>query len=173
MYSWFNKSILILWKKDRNFSEFPTKFGGWTFKQSTYLSTMSFVNIKSRLKYTGLLCSWFTALSINGCERIKLSTVSGKLDVSSTHVPGLGSGIFDFKTGNQAEVDDACSLNFPAIKHNRNKPFLYSENQMKWKQQISYRQMHYELRWCQNCKQPNQLNHSYLLQMWHKISFCR
>lgn len=44
---------------------------------------------------------------------MKFNTVSGKLDVSSTHVPGLGSGIFDFKTGNHAEFDVACSLNLP------------------------------------------------------------
>lgn len=44
---------------------------------------------------------------------MKFSTVSGKFDVSSTHVPGRGSGTFDFNTGSQAEFEVACSLNFP------------------------------------------------------------
>ena len=30
-----------------------------------------------------------------------------------THCPGLGSGTLDERTGNQAELDDACSLNLP------------------------------------------------------------
>lgn len=47
---------------------------------------------------------------------MKFKTVSGKLDVSSTHVPGRGSGIFDFRTGNHAEFEVACSLNLPAEK---------------------------------------------------------
>ncbi len=45
---------------------------------------------------------------------MKLSTVSGRLDVSSTQVPGLGSGIFELSTGSHAEFEVACSLNFPA-----------------------------------------------------------
>lgn len=44
---------------------------------------------------------------------MKLRTVSGRLEVSLTHTPGRGSGIFDGKTGSQAEFDEACSLNFP------------------------------------------------------------
>lgn len=49
---------------------------------------------------------------------MKFNTVSGKLDVSSTQVPGLGSGIFELSTGNQAEFDVACSLNFPVNRYN-------------------------------------------------------
>ena len=45
---------------------------------------------------------------------MKFKTVSGKLAVSFTQVPGRGSGTFEFKTGNHAEFDEACSLNFPA-----------------------------------------------------------
>lgn len=78
-----------------------------------YLSTTNLVKTKSRLKKTGFECSWLTALSINGCDLMKFNTVSGKLDVSSTHVPGRGSGIFDLRTGNHAEFDVACSLNLP------------------------------------------------------------
>lgn len=80
---------------------------------NAYLSTTNLVKTKSRLKNTGFECSWFTALSINGCVRMKFNTVSGKLEVSSTQVPGRGSGTLDFSTGNQAEFDVACSLNFP------------------------------------------------------------
>lgn len=47
---------------------------------------------------------------------MKFRTVSGRLEVSLTHTPGRGSGIFDGKTGNHAEFDDACSLNFPVLK---------------------------------------------------------
>lgn len=88
--------------------------GGKTPKK-TYLSTTNLVKTRSRLKKTGFECSWLTALSINGCDRMKFNTVSGRLDVSSTHVPGRGSGIFDFKTGNHAELDVACSLNLPVF----------------------------------------------------------
>lgn len=52
---------------------------------------------------------------------MKLSTVSGRLAVSLTQVPGLGSGTFEFNTGNQAELDVACSLNFPKINYNKKK----------------------------------------------------
>lgn len=44
---------------------------------------------------------------------MKLRTVSGRLEVSLTHTPGRGSGIFDGSTGSQAEFDEACSLNLP------------------------------------------------------------
>ena len=37
----------------------------------------------------------------------------GRVWVSLTHCPGLGSGTLDERTGNQAELDDACSLNLP------------------------------------------------------------
>jgi hypothetical protein len=47
---------------------------------------------------------------------MKFKTVSGKLAVSSTQVPGRGSGTFEFNTGSQAELDDACSLNLPVNK---------------------------------------------------------
>lgn len=33
--------------------------------------------------------------------------------MSSTQVPGRGSGTLDLRTGNQAELEVACSLNFP------------------------------------------------------------
>lgn len=46
--------------------------------------------------------------------RIKLSTVSGKDEVSLTQVPGRGSGTLLLMTGSQAELDVACSLNFPS-----------------------------------------------------------
>lgn len=66
---------------------------------------------------------------------MKLRTESGRLAVSLTHVPGRGSGTFEFKTGSQAEFDVAwkrlkmvnsqtkiiqaqiltCSLNFPVM----------------------------------------------------------
>lgn len=49
---------------------------------------------------------------------MKFNTVSGRLDVSSTQVPGLGSGILDLSTGSQAEFDVACSLNFPIRTQN-------------------------------------------------------
>lgn len=44
---------------------------------------------------------------------MKFNTVSGRLAVSSTHVPGRGSGILLFSTGSQAEFEVACSLNLP------------------------------------------------------------
>lgn len=44
---------------------------------------------------------------------MKFRTVSGKLAVSLTQVPGRGSGTLEFSTGSHAEFDDACSLNFP------------------------------------------------------------
>lgn len=47
---------------------------------------------------------------------MKFNTVSGKFDVSSTQIPGRGSGILDFRTGSQAEFEVACSLNFPVLK---------------------------------------------------------
>lgn len=80
-----------------------------------YLSTTNLVKTRSRLKNTGFECSWLTALSISGWERMKFNTVSGKLDVSSTQVPGRGSGTLDFSTGNHAEFEVACSLNFPSF----------------------------------------------------------
>lgn len=54
---------------------------------------------------------------------MKFNTVSGKLEVSFTHVPGRGSGIFELSTGSQAELEVACSLNFPAEEkwNNENK----------------------------------------------------
>jgi len=36
---------------------------------------------------------------------MKFRTVSGRFDVSLTHVPGRGSGTREFSTGNQAEFD--------------------------------------------------------------------
>lgn len=45
---------------------------------------------------------------------MKLRTVSGRFEVSLTHVPGRGSGTREFNTGNHAEFDDDCSLNLPA-----------------------------------------------------------
>lgn len=45
---------------------------------------------------------------------IKLSTVSGREDVSFTQVPGLGSGTLLVMTGSQAELEVACSLNLPS-----------------------------------------------------------
>ena len=45
---------------------------------------------------------------------MKFSTVSGKEDVSLTQVPGLGSGTLLLITGSHAELDVACSLNFPS-----------------------------------------------------------
>lgn len=98
----------------------------------TYLSTTNLVKTKSRLKKTGLECSWLTALSISGCDRMKFSTVSGKLDVSSTHVPGRGSGIFDFSTGNHAEFDVACSLNFPAHRRKRKTKTNWANAELIW-----------------------------------------
>lgn len=47
---------------------------------------------------------------------MKFNTVSGKFEVSSTQIPGRGSGTFDFNTGNHAEFEVACSLNFPVFK---------------------------------------------------------
>lgn len=40
--------------------------------------------------------------------------MSGNEDVSLTQVPGRGSGTLLVITGSQAELDDACSLNFPS-----------------------------------------------------------
>lgn len=45
---------------------------------------------------------------------MKLRTVSGNEAVSLTQVPGLGSGTLLLITGNQAELDEACSLNLPS-----------------------------------------------------------
>lgn len=39
--------------------------------------------------------------------------------MSSTQVPGRGSGTLDFRTGNQAELEVACSLNFPISNFKR------------------------------------------------------
>lgn len=44
---------------------------------------------------------------------MKFKTVSGKVSVSFTQVPGRGSGTLLLRTGNHAELEDACSLNFP------------------------------------------------------------
>lgn len=44
---------------------------------------------------------------------MKFKTESGRPEVSLTHVPGLGSGTFEFNTGSQAEFEVACSLNLP------------------------------------------------------------
>lgn len=33
--------------------------------------------------------------------------------MSLTHSPGLGSGTLELRTGSHAELDVACSLNFP------------------------------------------------------------
>lgn len=103
-----------LWWQSQQTLHLPIDYPSiFHLSEITHLSTTSFVNTKSLLQNTGLLCSWLTALSINGCERIKLSTLSGRVDVSLTHVPGRGSGIFELSTGNQAEFDVACSLNLP------------------------------------------------------------
>lgn len=45
---------------------------------------------------------------------MKFSTVSGRFDVSLTHVPGRGSGTRELSTGSHAEFDEDCSLNLPA-----------------------------------------------------------
>lgn len=45
---------------------------------------------------------------------MKFSTESGKVSVLLTQVPGRGSGTRLDKTGNHADEDEACSLNFPA-----------------------------------------------------------
>lgn len=45
---------------------------------------------------------------------IKFKTVSGRDDVSLTQVPGLGSGTRLLMTGSHAELEVACSLNFPS-----------------------------------------------------------
>ena len=37
----------------------------------------------------------------------------GRVCVSLTHCPGLGSGTLDDKTGSQVELEEACSLNRP------------------------------------------------------------
>lgn len=44
---------------------------------------------------------------------MKLSTVSGRFEVSLTQVPGRGSGTREFSTGSHAEFDEDCSLNLP------------------------------------------------------------
>lgn len=45
---------------------------------------------------------------------MKFRTESGSAVVSFTQVPGLGSGTLFLRTGNQAALALACSLNFPA-----------------------------------------------------------
>lgn len=70
---------------------------------------------------------------------MKFNTVSGKLDVSSTHVPGRGSGIFDLSTGNHAEFDVACSLNLPVCTPNYKHTIYANENRIdangkKWRE---------------------------------------
>ena len=50
---------------------------------------------------------------------MKFKTVSGKLDVSLTQVPGRGSGTREFKTGNHAELELDCSLNLPVEKETK------------------------------------------------------
>jgi hypothetical protein len=57
---------------------------------------------------------------------MKLSTMSGRLDVSLEQVPGRGSGTFEFRTGNQAELDDDCSLNLPENQRLIKKSGIYS-----------------------------------------------
>jgi hypothetical protein len=57
---------------------------------------------------------------------MKLSTMSGRLDVSLEQVPGRGSGTFEFRTGNQAELDDDCSLNLPENQRLIKKSRIYS-----------------------------------------------
>lgn len=47
---------------------------------------------------------------------MKFNTESGSAAVSLIHVPGRGSGTLEFNTGNQAELEDACSLNLPVEK---------------------------------------------------------
>lgn len=42
---------------------------------------------------------------------MKLRTESGRVSVSLTQVPGLGSGTLLERTGSQAEEEEACSLN--------------------------------------------------------------
>lgn len=78
---------------------------------------------KNSEKYLNSNCNyWLHSLKremmkniyINITHLIKLSTVSGKDEVSLTQVPGLGSGTLLLMTGNQAELEDACSLNFPS-----------------------------------------------------------
>lgn len=59
---------------------------------------------------------------------MKFNTVSGKLDVSSTHVPGRGSGTFDLSTGNQAELEVACSLNFPIYEDDAKNDLVFFPN---------------------------------------------
>jgi hypothetical protein len=44
---------------------------------------------------------------------MKLRTVSGRVSVSLTQVPGRGSGTRLDRTGSQADDDEACSLNLP------------------------------------------------------------
>jgi len=45
---------------------------------------------------------------------MKFRTVSGRVSVSLTQVPGLGSGTLLLMTGSQADEEVACSLNFPS-----------------------------------------------------------
>lgn len=47
---------------------------------------------------------------------MKFNTESGNVAVSLWHVPGRGSGTFEFSTGSQALFELACSLNLPAKK---------------------------------------------------------
>lgn len=51
---------------------------------------------------------------MNNIYLMKLSTESGRDSVSLTQVPGLGSGTLLLITGNQADEEVACSLNFPS-----------------------------------------------------------
>lgn len=62
---------------------------------------------------------------------MKFKTESGKLAVSLTHVPGRGSGTFEFKTGSHAEFDDACSLNFPAKKRTQKNHKISTSERIK------------------------------------------
>lgn len=50
---------------------------------------------------------------------MKFNTESGNVAVSLWHVPGRGSGTFEFSTGSQALFELACSLNLPAKKRHR------------------------------------------------------
>ena len=46
-------------------------------------------------------------------SNVVLKLLPGRVCVSLTHCPGLGSGTLDESTGSQAELEDACSLNLP------------------------------------------------------------
>lgn len=52
---------------------------------------------------------------------MKFRTVSGRFEVSLTHVPGRGSGTREFSTGSQAELEEDCSLNLPAREQTKHK----------------------------------------------------